>query len=163
MYMDAHLGQELPRGREEGNGKDPYAVAALRENAVIGHVPRRISTACSLFLHREGSVHCIITAARRYSTDLPQGGMEVPCLLKFRGEHVDLMKLTKLLTLAKHGEFKSTYLARMKNLPRKTRSLIKAGSSLVKRNMSLEKAKSSLQLIRRKGIMMGIANPALLL
>ena len=76
--------EELPCEQEEGNGKDPYAVAALRGNAIVGHVPRRISAACLLFLQRRGSIHCILTGTRRYSADLPQRGLEVPCKLRSR-------------------------------------------------------------------------------
>ena len=71
-------GEELPCEREEGNDKDLYTVAVLRENIVVRHVPRRISAACSFFLRWVGRVHCIVTGARRYSADLPQGGLEAP-------------------------------------------------------------------------------------
>ena len=33
---------------------------------------------------------------RRCSTDLPQGGLEVPCTLTFVGESKDLLKIEKL-------------------------------------------------------------------
>ena len=32
-----------------------FAVAALKDEAVIGHVPQKISAACSMFLHHGGS------------------------------------------------------------------------------------------------------------
>ena len=42
-----------------------------------------MSTICSSFIHREGSIVCTVTGPRQYSTDLPQGGLEVPCILTF--------------------------------------------------------------------------------
>ena len=38
----------------------------------MGHVPRRISAACALFLQHHGSIRCEITGDRRYSSDLLQ-------------------------------------------------------------------------------------------
>ena len=56
-------------------------VAVLRHGSVVGHIPRRISAACSLFIERNGRIHCRITGPRQYSADLPQGGLEIPCVL----------------------------------------------------------------------------------
>ena len=44
---------------------------------------RRISAVCSIFIRHGGTLFCMVTGARRYSADLPQGGLEIPCLLKF--------------------------------------------------------------------------------
>ena len=73
------------RQREEANEQDPYAVAILKRTArcrikVVGHVPRRISAACTLFLQWSGNIKRAITGARRYSSNLP-GRLEVPCTL----------------------------------------------------------------------------------
>ena len=54
------VGKELECIREN-NDKDWYAVAAMKNNVVVGHVPRIISAACSLFLQRNGRITCIIT------------------------------------------------------------------------------------------------------
>ena len=51
------------------------------ENTVIGHVPRIISSLCSLFIRRGGAIKCSVDGNRRYSADLLQGGMEIPCKL----------------------------------------------------------------------------------
>ena len=45
--------------------------------------------ACTHFLRREGTFRCRITESRCLSGDLPQGGLEVPCMLTFRGEPKD--------------------------------------------------------------------------
>ena len=39
-----------------GNEKDPCAVAVMRRSAIVGHVPRKISAACSQIRDR-GIVH----------------------------------------------------------------------------------------------------------
>ena len=58
-------------------------IAVVREGTVVGHVPRRISRVCSLFIRRGGVIRCCVTDRRRYSSDLPQEGLEIPCLLSF--------------------------------------------------------------------------------
>ena len=46
-------GEELTCLREEENDKDHYAVAVTKSGSgVVGHVPRRISAACALFLQK---------------------------------------------------------------------------------------------------------------
>ena len=44
------IGEELLCEREEGNPNDRYAVSVLDNSTVVGHVPRHISTLCSVFL-----------------------------------------------------------------------------------------------------------------
>ena len=84
------LGEELQCVTEDSNNNDPYPVAVMKRDDIVGHVPRRISAACSLFLRRRGVIDCIITGSRRFSADLPQGGLEVPCTLKLKGEPKDV-------------------------------------------------------------------------
>ena len=60
---------------------------------IIGHLPRKISRACSLFLRRGNEITCHVTGHRRYSVDLPQGGLEVPCILRFEGDTKEIVKL----------------------------------------------------------------------
>ena len=50
-----------------GNPNDPYAVVIRKESKVVGHVPRKSYTVCSLFLHLGGTICCKITdSERRY-------------------------------------------------------------------------------------------------
>jgi len=59
-------GEVLSCEREDGNPMDPYAVAIQRGSEVIGHVPRLISAACSLFMQRvEPSLVELLTATTR--------------------------------------------------------------------------------------------------
>ena len=74
--------------REIGNPHDTHAVAVMGSVAgaavaTVGHVPRKISAICSIFIRRGGTIICVVNGARRYSVDLPQGGLEIPCVLKF--------------------------------------------------------------------------------
>ena len=48
------------------------------------------------FLEGGGSIHCVVTGRRRYSSDLPQEGLEIPCSLHFKGAAKDLEKVKKL-------------------------------------------------------------------
>ena len=87
--------------REVGNIHDPYAVSMVHEfGIVVGHVPRKISAVCSLFLLRGGSINCKVTGSRRYSSDLPQGGLELPCCLTFTGSSTMIKKIESLLLQA---------------------------------------------------------------
>ena len=63
---------------------------------VVGHVPRKIS-ACSRFLEQGGTIRCIITGSRRSSTDLRQGGLDVPCKYTFIGENPHLSNVARLV------------------------------------------------------------------
>ena len=70
--------RELSRRKEHGNTQDPFAVAVL-DGTVLplwAMFPPKISSICSMFLQREGTIMCIVTGScRRYSVDLPQGGL----------------------------------------------------------------------------------------
>ncbi len=105
-------GEELKCVREPLNVIDRYAVAVMKdvtcvagkprtvtvETIVIGHLPRKISRIASLFICWGGKIICIVTGRRRRSTDLIQGGLEVPCQLIFISKlKKELEKTTNLL------------------------------------------------------------------
>ena len=105
VYQDiwtAVVDEEFPCKREAGNRFDPFAVAVMKSDTttVIGHVPRRISSICSLFLRKEGSITCLVTGHRRFSADLVQGGLEIPCVLRFQGDTKVTAKAKKLVESA---------------------------------------------------------------
>ena len=56
-------------------------------HARLGHIPRKISAACALFLKRKGTICCTVTASRHFSTVLPQGDLVV---------HVDIPQSTDI-------------------------------------------------------------------
>ena len=62
---DATIGEELQCARKSDVSNNRYAVAVRKNNAVVGHVPRKISRVCVLFLERNGTITCTITGPRR--------------------------------------------------------------------------------------------------
>ncbi len=102
IYLDVwspYLGEVLQCTRELANTKDRYAVSVMHLGSFVGHVPRKIAAACALFLAINGTICCDVTGTRCYSGDLPQGGLEIPCKLTFRGEPKVVRKLKTLLSL----------------------------------------------------------------
>ena len=89
------------KGKLSGNRYDPYAVATLSDGRVVGHMPRKISPVCSIFIRCGGSITCTVSDRRRYSADLDQGGLEIPCKIKFSTSNsVEKEKAEKLVTAA---------------------------------------------------------------
>ena len=73
-------GEELEWRREVNNSVDRYAVGVYKlDGTLVGHLPRRLTTLVSLFLRRGGLAIYRVTGNRQYSSDLPQGGLEIPC------------------------------------------------------------------------------------
>ena len=87
------VGEHLQCIREGDNAEDRYAIAVTKDGVTVGHLPRRISTLSSLFIRRGGIIRCSVTGNRRYSRDLAQGGMEIPCQLTFIGMGKELKKV----------------------------------------------------------------------
>ena len=91
------IGEQIKCVREVANPQDRYAVAVIKTTSfsaeTVGHIPRCISAVCSSFLRRGGEIHCTVMGSRRYSRDLPQGGLEVPCTRSFMGDNKELKKL----------------------------------------------------------------------
>ena len=81
--------------REPFNSVDKYAVCVKKDDDIIGHLPKKISRICSVFLRRGGSISCIVTGRRRYSSDLTQERLEIPCSLLFRGKQKEVQKLKR--------------------------------------------------------------------
>jgi hypothetical protein len=87
----------------------------MKSGQIVGHLPMKISRLCSLFLLKGGSITVTVTGRRQYSTDLPQGGLEVPCFLTLTGPEalveipknlVDILKLRQgeSLNICEFGE-----------------------------------------------------------
>lgn len=95
---EAVIRERLVCERQPENQRDRYAVAIKKnDGTIIGHVPRKISKLCSLFLLRGGSIECIVSGRRRYSADLQLGGLEIPCKLVFKASSNEVQKLKRLL------------------------------------------------------------------
>ena len=69
---------------------DPSAVAVKKPDTgeTVGHVPKKISRLCSSFLQQGYALTATVTGRRRYSSDLVQGGLEIPCDLRFVGDEI---------------------------------------------------------------------------
>ena len=113
-------GESLICAREEDNAHDRYAVAVLQHDTIVGHLPRSVSTVCSLFIRRSGSIRCVITDRRRYSRDLPQGGMEVPCKLHFLGNESELKKIKSYFAKVKAFTVETTTQSDQSTRPEKS-------------------------------------------
>ena len=76
VYKDiwaALVGEHLPCRRKTTILADHFAVAIMKGENVVGHIPRKISNACSIFIIKGGSILCLTTGSRRFSSDLLQG------------------------------------------------------------------------------------------
>ena len=69
----AAVGEVLFCEREPTNSRDRYAVAVKKDEVAIGHLPRKVSRICSLFLRRGGTIHCRVSGGRRYSRYSSEG------------------------------------------------------------------------------------------
>ena len=94
---DVAIGEDLICRREPTNERDRYAVAVTKNGTVIGHLPRKVSRVCSLFLRKGGTIDCVVTGTQRYSADLPQVGLEISCKLLFTAKAREIDKLHTLL------------------------------------------------------------------
>ena len=85
--------------RESGNVFDPYAVAVVNSRGTtLGHVPCHVPAVFSMFLLRNDTdITCTVIGNQRYSADLPQGGLELPCHYTFSGTCVKIQKVSKPL------------------------------------------------------------------
>ena len=66
---------------------------------IVGHLPKKISSTCSLFLCMGGAISCTVTGPKQYSADLIQGGLEIPCRLMLSASKELVDKAKKLLAL----------------------------------------------------------------
>ena len=69
-----------------------------RENVIVGHVPRVISSLCNIFIAQGGTLECRVNGHRQYSVDLPQGGgLELPCDLYFTNLSCEQLEKVKVI------------------------------------------------------------------
>ena len=110
IWPNPSVGEEVACEREAGNAHDPQAVAMKKlidgNVHVVGHVPRTISSVCSIFIRRGGNINCRITGSREHSSDLEQGGLQLPCELMFSiadsKEYQKARKSFKILSIDTH-------------------------------------------------------------
>ena len=65
------MNEELSCRKEEGSISDLYPVAFIKSGIIVGHMSRRISAACNLFIYREEVLLRMykVIDPRHYSSD----------------------------------------------------------------------------------------------
>lgn len=82
--------------REPTNQKDHLAVAVMKEDQIVGHVPYNISSLLSYFLQRD----CNKGFAEVTGTAINRGagyGMEVPCKYRLYGPRDYIVRLQEFI------------------------------------------------------------------
>ena len=92
-----YTGERLGVEREGGNTNDSrsYAVSIIKDDLIVGHVPREMSLICWHFLGHGGTMACEVTGHRKKGK-----GLEVPCKYIFTGKRKTINKLKHILTPA---------------------------------------------------------------
>ena len=86
------LDEELTCIPEENNNHDVYAVAVMKEDEVVGHVPCELSKILYYFLKHAGEIYCVVTDKRKCGV-----GLKVPCVYKLKGKQRLMKRLKQLL------------------------------------------------------------------
>ena len=92
----ATVEEVLSLKQESENCHDNFDVAVIKNDRVVGHVPKTVSRAVYFFLNRDGhSGFCEVTARpTNRGVDL---GVEVPCVYRFYGRQSYIDRLSQLL------------------------------------------------------------------
>ena len=80
MCIRTSVGEHLPCRRETTNLADRFAVAVMKGETVVGHIPGEISNVCSIFIRKGGSIFCLTTRSRRFSQIFRKEALN-PCIL----------------------------------------------------------------------------------
>ena len=86
------IGEILKCKQERGNPEDLYAVSVLKDDTIVGQVPREKSRVVWYFLEHDGTVTCQVIDGRKHGK-----GLEVPCMYRFTRKKRKIEKLRKLL------------------------------------------------------------------
>ena len=92
-----YIGKVLFARRENDNDYDRFSVAIVKEQEVVGHVPRRISNIIFFFLGYDENniVSCEITGQRiNHGAGLE---IEVPCVYRFHGHGTHITRSQEFL------------------------------------------------------------------
>ena len=91
------IGKKLEADQELGNEADKFAVKVVKNNEIVGHLPREYSRILWYFIARGGKICVEVTGRRRHCKELC-GGMEIPCRLVFScSSKVKINRLKELL------------------------------------------------------------------
>ena len=95
------IGEVLTAELEEDNTEDQYAVAVIRAETIVGHVPCELRRIFYFFIRRGGTIDCTVTGHRKHGLEL-----EVPCSYKLTGKPKYIKRLVKLLSKIKKSDDK---------------------------------------------------------
>ena len=150
------IGETLSCSRETSNLHDPFAVKVLKTDKIVGHLPKRISSTCSIFLRKEGTITCTVSGERRYSRDLTQGGLEIPCLLIFEISNEALIsKIKKMPDQCQKQEEESEVPAKRIKLENKENDRNEANAEVPIVWLSLNKARITLYSSDKEALLRG--------
>ena len=76
------IGEKLQADQELGNEADKFAVKVVKNNEIVGNLPRKYSQTLWYFIARGGKTCVEVTGCRRHCKQLCEG-REIPCTLAF--------------------------------------------------------------------------------
>ena len=141
VYQDVWtliIGKVLACRRETTNIEDKYAIAMYKTEEVVGHVPCKILFLFAAFIRRGGTIYCTVEGTQRYSSNLAQGDMEIPCKLTFKGPLKELQKVQKYFSSALKIQIHITNTS--SNSPVTTNATLKGSSRPEKRGVDTASA-----------------------
>lgn len=92
----ATIGEILLVKREQGNVKDPNAIAICQEDRVVGHVPRNLACRFFHFLSRDTCKAFIEVKGNRVNRGSGYG-LEIPCTYRLHGPPAYIKKMDELI------------------------------------------------------------------
>ena len=87
---------------EPTNPGDKNAVAVMKEEQIVGHVPFKLSTIISLFLRRDVNKAFTRVTGRKVNRTVGYG-LQIPCVYQFYGQKPYIDKLRKVLDSLKNS------------------------------------------------------------
>ena len=91
------IGEKLQADQELGNEADKFAVRVVKNNEIVGNLPRKYSRTLWYFIAHGGKICVEVTGCRRHSKQLCEG-REIPCRLAFScSSKVKINRLKELL------------------------------------------------------------------
>ena len=92
-------GEVLLLKREPDNVEDRFAVAVIKSEQIVGHVPKTLAPVVSQFLKRDCNKGMVRITGKRVNRG-GGFGLEVPCIFRLYGPDAYLARLKKLVDAA---------------------------------------------------------------
>ena len=96
MLWTPVVGEMLTLRKEPENLFDCHAVAVMKNDLLVGHIPRSICRVVSYFLAKDGHNAVCEVTGNRVNRGV-QLGLEVPCTYRFYGRQLYIDRLKDLL------------------------------------------------------------------